>query len=51
VYKRQMPDSLITFKNNGGYKIPATNSSADAAAVQAGWDTAEGVRHENTEPV
>lgn len=30
-------------KNNGGYKIPLTNSSADAEATQRGWDFAEGL--------
>lgn len=32
----------ISFKNNGGYKIPLTNSSADAEAVQRAWDFNEG---------
>ncbi|KAF2085371.1 glycoside hydrolase family 1 protein [Saccharata proteae CBS 121410] len=32
----------ISFKNNGGYKIPLTNSSADALAVQRAWDFNEG---------
>ncbi|KAF2143393.1 glycoside hydrolase family 1 protein [Aplosporella prunicola CBS 121167] len=36
------PNSTITFKNNGGYKIPRTNSSADAEAVQRSWDFNEG---------
>ncbi|CAN8102843.1 unnamed protein product [Discula destructiva] len=35
-------DTLISFKNNGGYKIPRTNSTADAAAVQRAWDFNEG---------
>lgn len=37
-----MPDSLIAYKNNGGYKLPRTNSSADAAAVERAWDFNEG---------
>ncbi|GAB7349713.1 hypothetical protein MBLNU459_g0452t1 [Dothideomycetes sp. NU459] len=40
--KSMIPDSLISFKNNGGYKIPLTNSSADAEAVQRAWDFNEG---------
>jgi beta-glucosidase/6-phospho-beta-glucosidase/beta-galactosidase len=32
----------ISFKNNGGYKIPLTNSSDDAIAVQRAWDFNEG---------
>ncbi|KAF2641972.1 glycoside hydrolase [Massarina eburnea CBS 473.64] len=32
----------ISLKHNGGYKIPRTNSSADAAAVQRAWDFQEG---------
>lgn len=40
--KSMMPNSIITFKNNGGYKIPLTNSSADAEAVQRAWDFNEG---------
>ena len=35
-------NSSITYKNNGGYKIPLTNSSADADAVQRSWDFNEG---------
>ncbi|PSR90668.1 glycoside hydrolase superfamily [Coniella lustricola] len=35
-------DTLISFKNNGGYKIPLTNSSADAQAVQRAYDYNEG---------
>jgi beta-glucosidase/6-phospho-beta-glucosidase/beta-galactosidase len=35
-------NSSITYKNNGGYKIPLTNSSADADAVQRAWDFNEG---------
>jgi beta-glucosidase/6-phospho-beta-glucosidase/beta-galactosidase len=41
--KSIIPDSSITFKHNGGYKIPLTNSSADAEAVQRAWDFNEGV--------
>ena len=33
---------LISFKNNGGYKIPLTNSSADLQATQRAWDFNEG---------
>lgn len=35
-------DTLISFKNNGGYKIPLTNSTEDAEAVQRAWDFNEG---------
>lgn len=35
-------DSLIAFKNNGGYKIPRTNSTEDAEAVQRAVDFNEG---------
>ena len=35
-------NSTISFKNNGGYKIPLTNSSADAIATQRAWDFNEG---------
>lgn len=35
-------DTLIAYKNNGGYKIPRTNSTADAAAVQRAYDFNEG---------
>jgi beta-glucosidase/6-phospho-beta-glucosidase/beta-galactosidase len=28
----------VSFKTNGGYKIPLTNSSNDAIAVQRAWD-------------
>ena len=41
--KTIVPDSSITFKHNGGYKIPLTNSTADAEAVQRAWDFNEGV--------
>jgi hypothetical protein len=41
--KSIIPDSSITFKHNGGYKIALTNSSADAEAVQRAWDFNEGV--------
>lgn len=40
--KSMMPNSTIAYKNNGGYKIPLTNSSADAEAVQRAWDFNEG---------
>lgn len=43
--KQIIPDSLISFKNNGGGKIPASNSSADAEAVQRAWDFVEGVSY------
>lgn len=32
----------ISFKTNGGYKIPLTNSSADLQATQRAWDFNEG---------
>lgn len=35
-------NGTITFKNNGGYKIPLTNSTEDALAVQRAWDFNEG---------
>lgn len=35
-------DSLIAFKNNGGYKIPLTNSTEDAEATQRAYDFNEG---------
>ena len=35
-------NGTISFKNNGGYKIPLTNSSDDALAVQRAWDFNEG---------
>lgn len=35
-------DTLISFKNNGGYKIPLTNSTGDAEAVQRAYDFNEG---------
>ena len=35
-------NGTISFKNNGGFKIPLTNSSADAQAVQRAWDFNEG---------
>ncbi|KAG6366793.1 hypothetical protein INS49_000973 [Diaporthe citri] len=35
-------DTLISYKNNGGYKIPLTNSSEDAEAVQRAYDFNEG---------
>lgn len=40
--KSMMPGSLISLKHNGGYKIPLTNSTADAEAVQRAWDFNEG---------
>jgi beta-glucosidase/6-phospho-beta-glucosidase/beta-galactosidase len=40
--KSLMPNSSISFKTNGGYKIPRTNSSADAIATQRAWDFNEG---------
>lgn len=36
------PNTTIAYKNNGGYKIPRTNSSEDAQAVQRAWDFNEG---------
>ena len=35
-------NGTISFKTNGGYKIPLTNSSDDAIAVQRAWDFNEG---------
>ncbi|KAK0108228.1 hypothetical protein ONS95_003048 [Cadophora gregata] len=35
-------NGTISFKTNGGYKIPLTNSSEDALAVQRAWDFNEG---------
>ena len=35
-------NGTISFKNNGGYKIPLTNSTADFLAVQRAWDFNEG---------
>lgn len=35
-------DTLISFKNNGGYKIPLTDSSEDAEATQRAYDFNEG---------
>lgn len=35
-------DTLISFKNNGGYKIPRSNSTEDAEAVQRAYDFNEG---------
>jgi beta-glucosidase/6-phospho-beta-glucosidase/beta-galactosidase len=35
-------NGTIAFKTNGGYKIPLTNSSQDAIAVQRAWDFNEG---------
>jgi beta-glucosidase/6-phospho-beta-glucosidase/beta-galactosidase len=39
---KSMNISMISFKTNGGYKIPLTNSSADAQATQRSWDFNEG---------
>ena len=40
---KSINDSLsISFKTNGGYKIPRTDSDADAEAVQRAWDFQEG---------
>lgn len=35
-------DTLVTFKNNGGLKIPLTDSAEDAQAVQRAYDYNEG---------
>lgn len=35
-------NGTVSFKTNGGYKIPLTNSSEDAVAVQRAWDFNEG---------
>ncbi|KAL1296783.1 hypothetical protein AAFC00_000245 [Neodothiora populina] len=40
--KELVPNSNIAFKNNGGGKIPATNSSADLNATARAWDFMEG---------
>ncbi|KAF1983921.1 glycoside hydrolase family 1 protein [Aulographum hederae CBS 113979] len=40
--KSLMPNSTIFLKNNGGYKIPLTNSSDNAIATQRAWDFNEG---------
>jgi beta-glucosidase/6-phospho-beta-glucosidase/beta-galactosidase len=40
--KALYPNASISFKNNGGHKIPLTNSSEDAIAVQRAWDFNEG---------
>ncbi|KAK0934826.1 hypothetical protein LTR29_013612 [Friedmanniomyces endolithicus] len=40
--KSMMANSTIAWKANGGYKIPLTNSSEDAEAVQRAWDFTEG---------
>ena len=35
-------NATISFKNNGGDKLPLTNSTADAEATQRAWDFNEG---------
>ncbi|KAK5677270.1 hypothetical protein LTS10_010459 [Elasticomyces elasticus] len=40
--KSMMAKSTIGWKSNGGYKVPLTNSSEDAEAVQRAWDFTEG---------
>ncbi|KAF2230995.1 glycoside hydrolase family 1 protein [Viridothelium virens] len=35
-------NGTVSFKNNGAYRIPLTNSSADALATQRAWDFNEG---------
>ncbi|CAK4031888.1 glycoside hydrolase, partial [Lecanosticta acicola] len=40
--KQLMPSSMISYKNSGGYKIPLTNASADAEAVERAWAFTEG---------
>ena len=42
VGKEMMPNATIAYKNNGGYKIPQTNSSDDLLATQRAWDFNEG---------
>ena len=37
-----LADTRITFKNNGGYKIPQSPSPADAQAVERAWAFNEG---------
>ena len=39
---KSMGIESISFKTNGGYKIPLTNSSADLEATQRAWDFNEG---------
>ncbi|KAK4570185.1 hypothetical protein LTR86_002265 [Recurvomyces mirabilis] len=41
--KSMMPNSTIAWKSNGGYKVPLTNSTEDAEAVQRAWDFNEGL--------
>lgn len=40
--KRLGLNGTITFKNNGGHKIPLTSSDSDAQATQRSWDFNEG---------
>jgi len=40
--KRLNITGTVSFKNNGGFKIPLTNSTEDALAVQRAWDFNEG---------
>lgn len=35
-------NGTVSYKNNGGYKIPLTNSSEDTLATQRAWDFNEG---------
>ena len=42
LYKSLGYNGTVSFKTNGGYKIPLTNSSDDAQAVQRAWDFNEG---------
>lgn len=42
LYKSLGYNGTVSFKTNGGYKLPLTNSSADAEAVQRAWDFNEG---------
>lgn len=42
VFKSLGLNGTLSFKNNGGYKIPLTNSSDDVEATQRAWDFNEG---------
>ncbi|CAD6441255.1 bb7ff2ce-734c-442b-aa67-1f41e43e1353 [Sclerotinia trifoliorum] len=42
LFKSMGLNGTVSFKNNGGYKVPLTNSSEDAVAVQRAWDFNEG---------
>lgn len=42
LFKSLNVTGTLSLKNNGGYKVPLTNSSEDAIAVQRAWDFNEG---------